>query len=67
MLCKILKTVTEHRTDYFFFNLEDGAVVFTLLMKVYVSVGFPETRPRKPNPAGVNQQAIPPPGQRKPH
>lgn len=30
-------------------------------------VGFPEASPRKPNPARVNQQAIPPPGQRKPH
>lgn len=30
-------------------------------------VDFPEASPRKPDPARVNQQAIPPPGQRKPH
>lgn len=30
-------------------------------------LGFPATGAREPDPAGADQQAVPPPGQREPH
>lgn len=40
---------------------------WTAINEARFYVDFPEASPRKPNPVRVNQQAIPPPGQRKPH
>lgn len=40
---------------------------WTAINEACFYVDFPEASPRKPNPVRINQQAIPPPGQRKPH
>lgn len=47
-------------------------VNYKILNTLYISekhaaVGLPETSSRKPDPPGGDQQAIPPPGPRKPH
>lgn len=37
------------------------------VMCLFVVLGFPATGPWDPDPAGTDQQAVPPPGQREPH